>query len=375
MKSRFANILLLIGSTITCLVLLDGAFRFYEGQVMTASYHPDGPVVNLQGLNYNDSSVPKARQDSEFRILSFGDSFCHAIVQFPASYNGVAQALLSRPKRPVRIVNFGEPSSSFPQYIAAMANWRGQIAHDALLVNIFLGNDLSEAARGEVPDDGVINRVLGDNFVDVQTGRKRMSHVPRLFPLRMADYAYAHYLCATEGQFVLKDVPPPYTHALGPLDDASFQRVAARHLEACDPQALGLLKRGYEGVAALGRYLAGEMARGVKVLVMLSPAEVQVNDALFDRVTARMNAIPARFDRDLPNRLAAQALETAAPGIPVLDLLPVLRRAMDAGVNPYYPMETHWNVEGNSVAAQALAEWIEANWLADSPAPQLAGGQ
>lgn len=375
MKSRFANILLLIGSTIACLVLLDGAFRFYEGWAFTASYRPDGPSVDLQGLNYNDSSVPKARQEGEFRILSFGDSFCHAIVQFPASYNGVAQALLSRPERPVRIVNFGEPSSSFPQYIAAMANWCGQVAHDALLVNIFLGNDLSEAARGEVPDDGVINRVLGDNFVDVQTGRKRMSHVPRLFPLRMADYAYAHYLCATEGQFVLKDVPPPYTHALGPLDDAAFQRVAARHLEACDPQALGFLKRGYEGAAALGRYLGGQMAKGVKVLVVLSPAEVQVNDALFGRVAARMNEIPARFDRDLPNRLVAQALEAAAPGIPVLDLLPPLRRAMDSGVNPYYPMETHWNVEGNRVVAQALAEWIEANWLADTPAPRLAGGQ
>lgn len=374
MKSRFANILLLIGSTITCLVLLDGAFRFYEGWAFTESYRPDGPLVDLQGLNYNDSSVPKARQEGEFRILSFGDSFCHAIVQFPASYNGVAQALLSRPERPVRIVNFGEPSSSFPQYIAAMANWSGQVGHDALLVNIFLGNDLSEAARGEVPDDGVINRVLGDNFVDVQTGRKRMSHVPRLFPLRMADYAYAHYLCATEGQFVLKDVPHPYTHALGPLDDASFQRVAARHLEACDPQALGLLRRGYEGVAALGRYLGGEMAKGVKVLVLLSPAEVQVNDALFERVTSRMNAAPARFDRDLPNRLVAQALEAAAPGVPVLDLLPVLRRAMEAGASLYYPMETHWNVEGNRVAATALAEWIEANWLA-SPAPRLAGGQ
>jgi len=374
MKSRFANILLLIWSTITCLVLLDGAFRFYEGWAFTTSYRPDNPLVDLQGLNYNDSSVPKAKPEGEFRILSFGDSFCHAIVQFPASYNGVAQALLSRPERPVRIVNFGEPSSSFPQYIAAMANWSGQVGHDALLVNIFLGNDLSEAARGEVPDDGVINRVLGDNFVDVQTGRKRMSHVPRLFPLRMADYAYAHYLCATEGQFVLKDVPPPYTHALGPLDDASFQRVAARHLEACDPQALGLLRRGYEGVAALGRYLAGERAKGVKVLVMLSPAEVQVNDDVFERVAARMGAVPARFDRTLPNRLVAEALEAAAPGVPVLDLLPVLRRALEAGLGLYYPMETHWNVEGNRVAAAALAEWIEANWLAP-PALRLAGGQ
>ncbi|MFP5222752.1 MAG: alginate O-acetyltransferase AlgX-related protein [Acidobacteriota bacterium] len=331
--------------------------------------------MDLQALNYNDSSIPKAKADTEFRILSFGDSFCHAIVQFPASYNGVAQALLSGPERPMRIVNFGEPSSSFPQYIAAMANWAGQIAHDALLVNIFLGNDLSEAARGEVPDDGVINRVLGDNFVDVQTGRKRMSHVPRLFALRMADYVYAHYLCATEGQFVLKDVPPPYTHALGPLDEAAYQRVAARHLEACDPQALALLARGYEGVAALGRYLAGEMARGLRVLVMLSPAEVQVNDAVFERMAARMNADPARFDRDLPNRLVAQALEAAAPGIPVLDLTPVLRQATKAGACLYYPMETHWNVEGNKVAGKALADWIKARWLVPHAVAEQRPGQ
>lgn len=362
MKSRLANILLLLVVTVGTLALADVAFRFYESRALTASYKPDGPVVDLQALNYNDTSVAKAKAPGELRILSFGDSFCFSIVRFPASYNGIIQRDLTRPDRPARVVNLGEPSSSFLQYAASMLNWMPQLEHDAVIVNIFLGNDLSESAREEIPNDGRINRMMGNNFVDVQSGRKRMRHVPRKFPLRMMDFAYAYYLYFTEGQFVLRDVPEPYTHALGPMSEADWLRVAGRHLEACDPAALPLLEKGLGDVDALGAALAQARAGGTRVLVLLSPAQVQLDPALLARAAERLGRDPAGFDLEQPARLVRERLAASAPDAPVLDLTPALREAASHGAALYYPLETHWSVEGNRVAGQAVANWVEENW-------------
>jgi hypothetical protein len=363
MSARLKNLLLVAVVSLACLAAADWAFRLYERHAFTASYRPEGPVADLQALNYNDSTIPKAKPPAEMRILSFGDSFCHAIVRFPFSYSGVAQQTLTGPDRPARVVNLGEPNSSFMQYLKSAANWSGQIEHDALVVNLFLGNDLSEAASGSIPDDAPVNQALGGNFVDIQTGRKRMNHVPRKFPLRMLDYAYAYWLLHAEGQFVLREVPEPYTLALGPMDETSFARVNAMHLTACDPKNQERLEKGYDQLATLAKYLSGLRQRGEKILILVSPAEVQVSGELLRKTAARLGQAPESFDLDLPNRRVRQTIAAADPDLPVLDLTPLMREAVAAGVNPYYPMETHWNVEGNRIAGEALAAWIKDNWL------------
>ncbi len=362
MKSRLANILLLLVVTVATLALADVAFRFYESRALTASYKPDGPVVDLQALNYNDTSVAKAKAPGELRILSFGDSFCFSIVRFPASYNGIIQRDLTRPDRPARVVNLGEPSSSFLQYAASMLNWMPQLEHDAVIVNIFLGNDLSESAREEIPNDGRINRMMGNNFVDVQSGRKRMRHVPRKFPLRMLDFAYAYVMYYVQGASVDHTVPEPYTFALGPMPEPNWLRISSRHLEGCDPTALPLLEKASRDVAILGKILSDVQAQGKRVLVVFSPAEVQVNPGLLAKAAARLERDPASFDVEQPARLLRKWLGESAPNVPILDLQPVIRDAFDKGVKVYYPLETHWSAEGNRIAGDTISAWITANW-------------
>ena len=361
-SNKLASILLLILVTAIALWLGDGIFRLYERSALTASYTPTGDSVDLQSLNYNDSFATKSKDKSIFRILSFGDSFCYSIVKFESSYNGVIENKIEIDGRKTRVVNFGEPCSSFPQYMAAMCNWLPQVEHDAVLVNIFLGNDLSEVAHADVPSDSGVNRIMGENFVDVQTGRKRMSHVPHKFPLRMLDYAYAYYLYATEGGYVLRDIPEPYNHALGPLSPENYQRTCARHLEACDPDAVETLRPGYEALDRLAVYLSDLRRSGVKVLILLSPAEVQTDDALLAKTAAAMHVSPSKFDVTLPNTLVTEHIMRIDPQLDVLDLLPMLRAARTGGAKAYYPMESHWSAEGNRLVGENTAQWMASHW-------------
>lgn len=63
-----------------------------------------------------------------------------------------------------------------------------------------------------------------------------------------------------------------------------------------------------------------------------------------------------------PNRRLTQLAESRR--VPVLDLLPVFRRAADAGrPRLYFPVDIHWTEAGHAVAAEAVAEFLAANEL------------
>jgi hypothetical protein len=92
---------------------------------------------------------------------------------------------------------------------------------------------------------------------------------------------------------------------------------------------------------------------GVPWVLVLIPDEMQVDEAVRRQVLARLGENPRGFDFTGPqSRLSAFA---AARGVPVLDLLPVLREAHTLEGRQYVPNDTHWNEKGNANAGRALA--------------------
>lgn len=366
------NLLALTLALLLGLLAAEGLFRLYERVFLTASFQPKGEVVDLAALNYNESSLPKKKPAGEFRVLSFGDSFCFGIVKPPYTYNGVAAEILtaSGAGAPVRLVNLGEPSSSVNQYLKSYFNWAGQIEHDAVIFNIFLGNDLTDIAYEMVPEDADINRVFVENFVDVQTGRKRLNYVPRKFWLRMFDYLYSYLEMFREGHFVLRDIPEPYNFALGPMDDDLYYRTALLHAHVLDPDRREALAPGYAAVARLARVASDIMRRqGKKVLVVVSPAEIQVVPELRAELAAGRGLDPSRLDLELADRRVAAVIREVDPDLPVLDLLEPFRQAHDKGQKLYYPRDIHWTVEGNRLAGEVLAERLGRDWFGQGRAP------
>lgn len=94
---------------------------------------------------------------------------------------------------------------------------------------------------------------------------------------------------------------------------------------------------------------------GAGFLVVLLPDETQVDDALQRDVARAWGVAREAIDFDRPTRAITEAL--GREGIQTLDLLPPFRRE-GARTRLYKPRDTHWNVEGNRLAAETMTPVI-----------------
>jgi len=103
---------------------------------------------------------------------------------------------------------------------------------------------------------------------------------------------------------------------------------------------------------------------------VLIPDEMQMNTALQRAALKKLRVTEPEMDFALPNRLLSQALRKA--GIPCLDLLEPFRAA-SSRMRLYKPQDTHWNLAGNKLAAELLAEHLLSQPIESPPKPPRSG--
>lgn len=148
----------------------------------------------------------------------------------------------------------------------------------------------------------------------------------------------------------------------GARDGGDFARRVARK-GACSLRAvaaLGAADRG-RGVDCepLFEWLARmrEAAAPIPVACLLIPDEFQVEDALWESLTA--SGLAPQRERDFPQRWIGARLERE--GLPYEDLLAPLRAApplADGRRRLYHLRDTHFNARGNEIAARGLAALV-----------------
>ncbi|WP_043638487.1 alginate O-acetyltransferase AlgX-related protein [Desulfovibrio sp. TomC] len=356
--------LLFLAGAVLLVGLGELACRLFEQAYYRAVINPTGDIVNLTALNYNDTTVPRRKTPGEFRILEFGDSYVYGTVKTDYTPSSVAANLLGQAGAPTRLVNLSEPGTSFFQYRKAMRHWAGLIEADALVVGMFLGNDCVEVARHIVPDDLPVNGWLRENFVEITTGRKRLAAARHGHGLRLLDYAADAINIKATGEYVTMNIPEPHSGLYSPLPEERFMELTRLFAVAGEPAHSAELARGWQALADTGRDLARfGRERGMRVAVVLSPAEVAVNDRLWRKAALEAGIDPKSFDPTLPGRMAAAVLAKVAPDVAVLDLTPVFACAAARGDVLYPPREIHWNAAGNRLAGQALARFVGRTWL------------
>ena len=365
--------LFLLAGVVLFVGLGEIACRLVEGIYDLIIINPTGDIVNLAALNYNDTTVPRHKTPGEFRILEFGDSYVYSTVKTRFTPSSVAADLLGQAGAPTRVVNLGEPGTSFFQYRKALDHWTGCIDSDAVVVGMFLGNDCVEVAWHLVPDDLPVNGFLRGNFVEITTGRKRLVAARHKYGLRLLDFAADALDIETTGQYVITNVPEPHSNLYSPLPEERFMELTRLFAVAGEPAHSAELARGWQALADTGRELARiSRERGTRVAVVLSPAEVAVNAGLWRKAALQAGIDPQSFDPTLPGRMAEAVLSKVAPDVAVLDLTPIFACAAARGDVLYPPREIHWNEAGNRLAGQALARFVGRTWL-DLPQDFLAG--
>jgi hypothetical protein len=366
----FGEILLLGTAVVFAIALAEGVLRIIEAErsVSEISYEAlrGRSTIDLGALNYNDGRVDRKKESGTYRLLSFGDSYAYSIVDLPYTYHSVAARVASEVTgKEVRLVNLGEPAVSFTQYRNAYDVWARLLEHDGVIFNIYLGNDLLDAAYDWVKDDVGINRLFLNLEWDLRTGSARQVGIPRKYPFRLMDYAYAVYLSATKVIDRSKDVRDgPYNFAMSEVDEQTWLYYAKPQLDNFDPNKLDAMKNGYAALVRFARFLNQLAQSGEYVVVLLSPDQLQVDESVLDRTVGAFGRRKEDLDMDLSAYLVQRIFSEVAPRVAILYLRPLLRCAAHSGLATYRQNETHWSVEGNRIVGEFLGLWLAKNRFA-----------
>lgn len=354
-------------SLLLSVLAADGVFRLHERHSLSAASQLEGERIHLDKLNYNDTTVTRARPQNEFRVLSFGDSFCYSIMNPSLSYNGLIAENLQEnlQDRRARVVNLGEPASTMTDYAAAHRFWSEKIEHDAVLFNIYLGNDLLDIAYAYTPVQWQPNRAFKELEYHMSDGTKR-SPVPRKFPLRMFDHAYALYLTNfKQTDVVMRAIPAKQFNvaANDNLPEKLFLETNQIQLVNFDFSKIKTIAEGYRAMHAFLRYVSDLRKSGMKTTVTLAPNEIHVDQAFRQRVAEAYDLDLSTYDLTLPARMVARIRDHVDPEIDLLDLSPYFVCRGERQERLYYLTNTHWGPEGNALAGKIIANHLKHSWF------------
>jgi hypothetical protein len=222
---------------------------------------------------------------------------------------------------------------------------------DLVLVCLFSGNDFKPPGNATVFDArnwrvvAFATRLLG--FV---RERAREPHGPRRSP--SARYAGSE-LGASKGDGAVPKgwVPPPLV-----FSEEAYLGIAKEYVPVVLRAPDGDTRAAIDDALAIVAEIAAR-ATPVPVAVAVLPSELQVSAPLRERVIASLSLTEDDLDLDAPAKATRAALEPR--GVAVIDLLPPLAAA-ERDAPSYAPRDSHWNERGNAVAAEALAEALEA---------------
>ena len=213
-----------------------------------------------------------------------------------------------------------------------------EVQPDVVVMTIFVGNDAEEALTSEiklVPDRPILE-VLRESVITRLRRTVRRSMVLQVLRLRVREA-----LSRFQGPSAPPE-PPHQSYAANPAP-----RIA----------------RGIALTRDIVEQLAREGAQaGARTAIVLMPARFQIDDADY----GRLRDIVAEAGGDLQRNAATErfASALAETGLPMLDLLPVLRDA-PPGPDLFFKENIHLTKRGHEVVGEALARFLtDASLLA-----------
>jgi len=162
-----------------------------------------------------------------------------------------------------------------------------------------------------------------------------------------------------------RETPSTYIDDRPSFDLARFMEIEASRAEIYRKDNRTFGDAVYQSASTLVRMSRLCRSRRIDFVVVLAPDEVQVDELLQKRVVEAHGLTRRDFDFSLPNERLRRQLDEH--DIESLDLLPVFV----GGTNRqrlYKPNDTHWNIAGNRLAADALAEYFSKRFDRLTPA-------
>jgi lysophospholipase L1-like esterase len=296
--------------------------RDYNAAIRAKPFSQDYDFqINSRG--FKDVEFSTKTPAGTIRIVALGDSFTYGAVPYAANYITLLKPPLRERFGNVEVLNMGIPGTGPRDYLQLFRTEAAALQPDIILVSLFLGNDLVNETRDE---------------------RRRV---------RSYLYDFARYVF----RLTTKTTGQLYHGPSGYIDDApvftdDFYVEMERDRSQVFKRDLGAAEQGIQTALEHVREIKQLSDRvGTRLYVVIIPDEVQVDQDLQAKVIRRAGALASDYDFGALNRRISQFLEGL--GVAHIDLLPALL-ARSGTARLYRVNDSHWNIAGNKVAADAI---------------------
>ena len=319
----------------------------------------------VNDMGFNDREFQVAKPPGIFRIMALGDSFCYGMVPYPANVQTLVEESLNRDcPRKVEIMNMGLPGAHTWEYETLFRLASPVFQPDLVVVHFYMGNDGPDLVRHS---NGL-----------PMTGRPIWSSYLSSFVRNAFKYLLAvEKVPSPSARNQPPGQAPPQIYGGGKInpalpdlnDDSPSFREPRFTAQAFLKQLMDELVRFYDPgpehtrqdwapiMANLEGIRKEAKERGMETALILYPSALQVYPDLMAKTTALAESrdyipgfAPGRVDPRAPNRVLGEYARRNR--LPSLDLTPVFTEAAGASLQPLYlNRDTHWNFEGNRLAA------------------------
>lgn len=303
----------------------------FQGRI-TNRVEYDTPVsINRAGLRGPEVG---RKPPGTFRVLALGDSFTFGVgAREEEAYPARLQEILRSRGIAAQALNAGAPGFGVPDEVAWYQRWGRPLEPDAVVLAVFVGNDLQDAAP-DIPKAVAVDGAL------VIEGEKTRS-------LSRWLYHHSHLYALLKGSALGGTV----RRLLGkpePLDVRQLRQEMELYSKGPLPKELR------EGAAATEKAVA-ELGRegGPRILAVIIPSLIQVDPTRWNASLERFGLDPARYDPRRPNDLLRGIC--GRHGISILDLTPPFAEAIGRGERIYLPIDQHLTPAGYRLMAEKVA--------------------
>lgn len=333
---------------------------YYPNGVGRFGFGDDGTLTNRFG--FNDQDYPLEKAPGTFRIVVVGDSFGWA-----GGVEGNYTALLEKMfatrdgAHRIEVINTGYPGTHTGEQLTMLKKFALQYNPDLVVLGFYAGNDFFEA------DPNRKRLVINKYFYDIDRHREvRLFGYPIIFRSRIWLFLKGNYEAKKNAESVRREAdaralasgqPAGQPLATGTLPQETFYEVHRLLLQFNDKRTPAArfsanIKYIFDSINSMNELLK---SRGIKFAVAIYPDEIQVNEDQFNSVLQRFNLNKDSYDLDRAQNLLRPFL--TAQGIPYIDFLDRFR--IEGKQRDLYLFHnTHWNGNGNQLAAQMLFEYL-----------------
>lgn len=316
----------------------------------------DGTLTNQFGFNDRDYSLQKT--PGVFRIVVVGDSF-----GWSSGLEGNYTAILERRfedrygAHNVDVINTGYPGTHTGEQLSMLRKFGLQYNPDLVILGFFAGNDFFDA------DPNRKRIVLNKYFFDLDRRyESRLLGYPIVARSRLwlflknkfeSDKMASEANREGEEWAAATRQPKPFLN----LPTKTYLDVQHAKLEFFNKTTSG------DRFAAQTAYIfqaIDEMnellkSKGIKFMVAIYPDEFQVSPAQFEALVEKFQLKKADYDLDLAQKLLKTFLDSKH--IAYLDMLDRFR-IEEKQRELYLYKNTHWNDDGNNLAAEVLFQYL-----------------